>query len=36
MIEIPEAVSLSRQLTETIGGKKIAGVIAGLSPHKFA
>jgi len=36
MIEIPEAVSLSRQLNETIGGKKIAGVIAGLSPHKFA
>jgi formamidopyrimidine-DNA glycosylase len=36
MMEIPEAVSLARQLTETIGGKKIAGVVAGLSPHKFA
>ncbi len=36
MIEIPEAVSLVRQLTETIGGKKIAKVTAGYSPHKFA
>jgi formamidopyrimidine-DNA glycosylase len=36
MIEIPEAESLSRQLTETINGKKIAVVVAGLSPHKFA
>jgi formamidopyrimidine-DNA glycosylase len=36
MIEIPEAVNLSKQLTETVGGKKIAKVIAGLSPHKFA
>jgi len=36
MIEIPEAKNLSKQLTETITGKSIAGVIAGLSPHKFA
>jgi len=36
MIEIPEAESLSRQLIETVGGKRIAGVVAGLSPHKFA
>jgi formamidopyrimidine-DNA glycosylase len=36
MIEIPEAESLSRQLTETVNGKRIAGVAAGLSPHKFA
>jgi formamidopyrimidine-DNA glycosylase len=36
MIEIPEAESLSRQLTETVSGKRIAGVTAGLSPHKFA
>ena len=36
MIEIPEAESLSRQLTETVNGKRIAGVVAGLSPHKFA
>ena len=36
MIEIPEAIVLSRQLNETITGKKIAGVIAAGSPHKFA
>ena len=36
MIEIPEAESLSRQLTETASGKRIAGVVTGLSPHKFA
>jgi formamidopyrimidine-DNA glycosylase len=36
MIEIPEAICLSRQLTETVGGKRIAAVVAGLSPHKFA
>ena len=36
MIELPEAVSLSGQLTETISGKKIARVVTGFSPHKFA
>jgi len=36
MIEIPEAENLSRQLAETVSGKRIAGVVAGLSPHKFA
>jgi formamidopyrimidine-DNA glycosylase len=36
MIEIPEAEHLSRQLIETIGGKRIVKVVAGLSPHKFA
>jgi formamidopyrimidine-DNA glycosylase len=36
MIEIPEAETLSRQLKETVNGKRIAGVVAGLSPHKFA
>ena len=36
MIEIPEAEILSRQLTETVGGKRIKEVVAGLSPHKFA
>jgi formamidopyrimidine-DNA glycosylase len=36
MIEIPEAVSLSKQMIDTIGGKRIASVVAGLSPHKFA
>jgi formamidopyrimidine-DNA glycosylase len=36
MIEIPEAESLSRQLTATLSGKRIATADAGLSPHKFA
>lgn len=36
MIELPEAVNLAKQLTETIKGKKIKEVIAGYSPHKFA
>ena len=36
MIEIPEAESLSRQLSETVDGKRIVGVVVGLSPHKFA
>jgi formamidopyrimidine-DNA glycosylase len=36
MIELPEAESLSKQLTETVQGKRIAKVVAGLSPHKFA
>ncbi|MFC1923917.1 DNA-formamidopyrimidine glycosylase family protein [Chloroflexota bacterium] len=36
MIEIPEAESLSRQLTATNVGKSIATAVAGLSPHKFA
>ncbi len=36
MIELPEAVTLAKQLTDTIKGKKIAQVLAGFSPHKFA
>ena len=36
MMELPEAVNLAKQLTETISGKKIKEVIAGYSPHKFA
>ena len=36
MLELPEAIVLSRQLNETISGKKIAKVIAAASPHKFA
>jgi len=35
MIEIPEAESLSRQLTQTVSGKRIAEVVTGLYPHKF-
>ena len=36
MIELPEAVVLSRQLNETITGKRIKNVVAAQSPHKFA
>jgi formamidopyrimidine-DNA glycosylase len=36
MLEIPEAIVLSRQLNETIAGKKITEVIAAGSPYKFA
>jgi formamidopyrimidine-DNA glycosylase len=36
MIEVPEAVNLAKQLTETVKGKKIVRAIANFSPHKFA
>ena len=36
MIELPEAVNLAKQFTETIKGKKVKEVVAGYSPHKFA
>lgn len=36
MIEIPEAVTITRQINETLTGKKITKVIANSSPHKFA
>lgn len=36
MIELPEAVTLARQLRETVGGKQIRSAVAGASPHKFA
>lgn len=36
MIEIPEALVISKQLNETISGKKISKVTAAHSPHKFA
>ncbi len=36
MIELPESISLVRQLNETIKGKGIANVVANASPHKFA
>ena len=35
MIEIPEAIVISRQLNETVAGKRIKEVIANASPHKF-
>jgi len=36
MLEIPEAIVVSRQLRETVTGKRIKKVIAAASPHKFA
>lgn len=36
MIELPEAVVLSKQVTETLGGKCIEHVEANHTPHKFA
>ena len=36
MIELPEAVVIARQITETLGGKRIASAAANSSPHKFA
>jgi formamidopyrimidine-DNA glycosylase len=36
MIELPESISLSRQLNDTVKGKGIACVQANQSPHKFA
>lgn len=36
MIELPEAIEVSRQIKENIKGKKILNVIADHSQHKFA
>jgi formamidopyrimidine-DNA glycosylase len=36
MIELPEAVVIAGQLTETLGGKRITSAVANASPHKFA
>ncbi|MBN1220538.1 MAG: endonuclease VIII [Anaerolineae bacterium] len=36
MIELPEAVVIARQITETVGGKRIAAAVANASSHKFA
>jgi len=36
MIEIPEAIVISKQLNKSIKGKRIKSVIAAASPHKFA
>ena len=36
MIELPESSTISKQLAETISGKKISRVVAGQSPHRFA
>lgn len=36
MIELPEALTIARQMNETIRGKRIGTVLRGNSPHKFA
>ena len=36
MIEIPEGIAFSKQLNETVQGKRIARVEVLRSPHKFA
>lgn len=36
MLEIPEAIVISRQLDQTVKGKRIKEVITEASPHKFA
>lgn len=36
MIELPEAVTLARQITDTFAGKVITSAVADASPHKFA
>ena len=36
MIELPEAIVIAGQLTETLKGKRIANATANQSPHKFA
>ncbi|NLE95342.1 MAG: endonuclease VIII, partial [Dehalococcoidia bacterium] len=36
MIELPEANTLARQITDTLAGKLIASAVANSSPHKFA
>lgn len=36
MIELPEAVTLARQINETLRGKRIAEGVRGNAPHKFA
>jgi formamidopyrimidine-DNA glycosylase len=36
MIELPEAVVLAGQISDTLGGKRIRSAVANASPHKFA
>jgi formamidopyrimidine-DNA glycosylase len=35
MMELPEAVNMARQITETLRGKRVAGVTATHTPHKL-
>jgi formamidopyrimidine-DNA glycosylase len=36
MIELPEAIALSKQINETLAGKRIRHALKGQNPHKFA
>lgn len=36
MLELPEVVTLARQINETLTGKTIASARANVSPHRFA
>lgn len=36
MIELPEAMTIAKQINKTIRGKRIRNVVAAYSPHKFA
>jgi formamidopyrimidine-DNA glycosylase len=36
MIELPEAVTLARQVTASLTGRRVVGVVAAASPHRFA
>ena len=36
MMELPEAITISKQLNENVYGKRIMNVTAAHSPHKFA
>lgn len=36
MLEIPEAIVIARQVTETLRGKRIERVVANHSPRQFA
>lgn len=36
MLEIPEALVIARQISQTMAGRTIVHVIAGQTPHKFA
>lgn len=36
MLELPEAVTLARQLREVAVGRTVTRVVAGASPHRFA
>ena len=36
MLELPESLTIAKQLNETVRGKIVSRVIANASPHKFA